>query len=324
MRRILVAAVFLVSIAGIVGVAQDTVRIALDWTPNTNHSGIFLAEERGYFADESLIVNVQEPGPTVSLQLVASGRADFAVSMQEYVTMARAQGSPVVSIAALYPHNTSGFAAPASLSITSPADFAHHRYGGWGTDLESVMVQTVMAQAGADPSSVEFINLGTIDFVTALRLNMADFFWIYYGWEGIHAKLEGIDFTYLPLVDLSDVLDYYSPIILTSEAMISSHPEIVTRFTRALARGYVEAALHPEEAAEALLRHAPELDPVLVHASQTWLAGQSETDLDTWGLQRPEVWTRFADWAFENHLIDTAIDASAAFTNDFLPGGSGE
>jgi ABC-type nitrate/sulfonate/bicarbonate transport system substrate-binding protein len=316
-----IAALLLVTTAA---TAADHVRIALDWTPNTNHSGIFVAQELGFFADEDLVVDVVEPGPTVSLQLVASGRAEFAVSMQEYVTMARAQGSPVVSIAAIYPHNTSGFAAATPLGITSPADFEGRRYGGWGTDLESVMIRTVMTKVGADPDSVDFVNLGTIDFVTAIRLNMADFFWIYYGWEGIHAELEGIQFTYLPLVDMAEVLDYYTPVILASEETIANRPELVARFLRALARGNVEAAQRPDSAAETLLRHAPELDRDLVFASQEWLAGQSESTLASWGYQNPDIWRRFADWALENGLIETAIDPLAAFTNAFLPGRSDE
>jgi ABC-type nitrate/sulfonate/bicarbonate transport system substrate-binding protein len=322
MRRL--GIVIVVLLLSALPAAADHVRIALDWTPNTNHSGIFVAQESGFFADEDLDVEVVEPGPTVSLQLVASGRAEFAVSMQEYVTMARAQGTPVVSIAALYPHNTSGFAAATSLEITSPADFEGFRYGGWGTDLESVMIRTVMTGAGADPQTVEFVNLGTIDFVTALRLGMADFFWIYYGWEGIHAELEGIDFTFLPLPDLSEVLDYYTPVIITSEAMIAEKAELVARFVRALAKGYVEAARDPDAAAETLLRHAPELDRELVVASQRWLAAQSESELASWGYQDPAVWERFSAWALENGLIETAVDPSAAFTDAFLPGGAGE
>jgi ABC-type nitrate/sulfonate/bicarbonate transport system substrate-binding protein len=278
----------------------------------------------GFFTEEGLEVEVVEPGPTVSLQLVASGRAEFAVSMQEYVTMARAQGSPVVSIAALYPHNTSGFAAMASLGIASPADFAGRRYGGWGTDLEEVMIRTVMAEVGADPETVELVNLGTIDFATAARRDLADFFWIYYGWEGIHAELEGLGFVYLPLVDLAEVLDYYTPVIIAGESTLSNEPELARRFMRALARGYVEAALRPEAAAEALLRHAPELDRDLVYASQRWLAAQTEKELSAWGVQDPAVWMRFSSWALENRLIETPIDPLAAFSNAYLPGGETE
>ena len=100
--------------------AYDSVSIALDWTPNTNHTGIVVAQQLGYFAEEGLSVEIVQPGPTMSIQLAASGQCDFAVSMQEYVTMARAQNVPVVSIAAVFPHNTSGFAAPAVAHFPGP------------------------------------------------------------------------------------------------------------------------------------------------------------------------------------------------------------
>jgi len=299
--------------------ADDVVRIALDWTPNTNHTGIVVAQQLGYFSEEQLTVEIVQPGPTMSIQLAVSGQCEFAVSMQEYVTMARAQDIPVVSIAAVFPHNTSGFAAPAELEVLEPADFENLRYGGWGSDLEAVMIRTVMDVHGGDFDTVEMFNLGMLDFVTATQRNFADFFWIFYGWQGIHAQLQGIDFIYIPLTELADVLDYYTPVIVTSEAMISNDPDIVSRFMRALARGYIYAAQHPEAAAGMLLSFAPELDAELVRASQTWMSGQSETDLMLWGYQKPETWERFAAWAFKNALIEKAIDPLAAFTNQFLP-----
>ncbi len=300
-------------------VGEDRISIALDWTPNTNHSGIVAAQQLGYFADQGLHVEIVQPGPTMSIQLAVSGQCDFAVSMQEYVTMARAQGLPVVSIAAVFPHNTSGFATPSALSVSAPDDFEHLRYGGWGSDLESVMIETVMNLHAADASTVEMLNLGMVDFVTAMQRDFADLFWIFYGWDGIHASIQGIDFDYIPLTDLADVLDYYTPVIVTSEQLIESDPELVARFTRALARGYIYAALEPEATADLLLDYAPELDEQLVLKSQIWLAGQSETDITLWGFQKAKTWSDFADWAFDNGLIDVPIDPLAAFTNQFLP-----
>ncbi len=304
------------------GVGAVPVSIALDWTPNTNHTGIFVAQALGYFAEEGLELTVLEPSPVVSLQLVASGRASFGISSQEYIVMARAEGTPVVSVATLYPHNTSGFAALASSEISSPADFAGRRYGGWGSDLEAVMIETVMRNVGADPSDVEVINMGTLDFATAAQVGLADFFWIYYGWEGIHAQLLGLEFNYLPLAGLDPVLDYYTPVVAASESFLSENPEVARSFLRALARGYVVAATSPDVAAEYLLARAPELDRELVLASQRWLAGESEPSVGTWGRQEAEVWRRFSDWALEHALIRRAIDPDAAFTNDFLPGSS--
>ena len=297
----------------------EVVRIALDWTPNTNHTGIFVARALGFFAEEGLVVEVLEPTETASIPLVASGRSEFGVSMQEYVTMARAQEVPVVSIATLFQHNTSGFAAPSNRGIAGPADFENLRYAGWGSDLESVMIRTVMGTVGADFDTVTMINMGMLDFTTAVRRDLADFYWVFYGWQGVHAQLQGIEFDFFPLPELAEVLDYYTPLIITRERMIEERPDVVRRFLSALSRGYVYAALHPTEAAEILLDHAPELDADLVHASQEWVAEQTIEDIDRWGWQEEIVWTRFAEWSFANGLIDRAIDPLAAFTNGFLP-----
>lgn len=321
MVRIFVACIAITWCGGVASWAADTVKIALDWTPNTNHTGIVVAQEMGYFAEQGLVVEIVQPGPTLSIQLAVSGQCEFAVSMQEYVTMARAQDVPVVSLAAVFPHNTSGFAAPSRLGVLKPADFENLRYGGWGSDLEEVMIRTVMDLHGGDFETVEMFNLGMLDFVTAVEREFADFFWIFYGWQGIHAQLQGIDFDYIPLTELADVLDYYTPVIVTSESLIATDPDLVARFMRALAQGYITAAQQPNAAAAMLLSYAPELDADLVLASQNWLSGQAETDLQEWGVQNPDTWERFASWAFDNHLIEKAIDPLATFTNDFLPTG---
>src|SRR6478672_5656716 len=100
------------------------VTVVLDWTPNTNHTGLYVAKEKGYFKEQGLDVEIIQPGQTGADQLIASGKADFGVSYQESITQARVQGVPLVSIAAIIQHNTSGFASPAAKNIVSPKDFA--------------------------------------------------------------------------------------------------------------------------------------------------------------------------------------------------------
>lgn len=301
------------------------VQVALDWAPNTNHTGLYAALQLGYFAEEGLKVEIVQPGPASSVQLTATGKSAFGISMQEYVTMARAEGIPVVSIAAVVQHNTSGFAALTKTGIHRATDFENRRYGGWGQDLEKRMVETVMEKEGADASTVTFVNIGEIDAFTAARRGLADFFWIFYGWEGINAILQGLEFSFLPLPGFSDVLDYYTPVVITSEETIAERPELVRGFLRALSKGYRYAMSDPGAAAVILLDQVPELEPLLVAASQAWLSPRYTDEGVPWGTQRREVWERFAGWALENGLIDHAIDVDSAFTNAYLPGGaSGE
>ncbi|UCG54129.1 MAG: ABC transporter substrate-binding protein, partial [Dehalococcoidia bacterium] len=113
------------------------VTFMLDWVPNTNHTGIFVAQSKGYFDEVGLSVNIIQPGEVYPEAAVASGATDFGISFQEYVTLSRADQVPIVSIAAIIQHNTSGFASAADLKVQSPADFEGLRYGSFGTPFEA-------------------------------------------------------------------------------------------------------------------------------------------------------------------------------------------
>ena len=119
------------------------VSVVLDWTPNTNHTGLYVAKEKGYFKEQGLDVEIILPGETGADQLVASGNAEFGVSYQESITQARIQGVPIVSIAAVIQHNTSGFASPVAKNIKSPKDFEGKTYGGWGSPVEKAVLDSL-------------------------------------------------------------------------------------------------------------------------------------------------------------------------------------
>lgn len=294
----------------------------LDWYPNTNHTGLYVAKERGFFAAEGLDVDIIQSGDTGASQAVAAGRADFGVASSEMVTPARAEGVPVVAVAALYQHNTSAFAALKESGIRGIADFEGKRYGGWGSPIEEAIVRALMERHGADFGSLEMVTLGQADFFATIGRE-ADISWIFYGWDGVEAERRGIELETIFLRDLDPVFDYYTPLIVTSEKMIAERPETVRRFLRALARGYADAMAEPEAAAEILLAHAPELNPDLVKQSQAWLASVDTLDRvegrPYWGYQDRERWERFAGWMYEAGLIDGPIDVDKAFTNEFLP-----
>ena len=114
------------------------VTIVLDWVPNTNHTGIYIAKENGYYDDEGLEVDIIQPSEGGSADLIAAGKGEFGISYQEQVTYARTADNPlpVVAIAAIIQHNTSGFASPAEKNIKTPADFEGKKYGGWGSPME--------------------------------------------------------------------------------------------------------------------------------------------------------------------------------------------
>lgn len=294
------------------------VTVVLDWTPNTNHTGLYVAKEKGYFKEQGLDVKIIMPGEAGADQLVASGKSQFGVGYQEGVTQARIQGVPLVSIAAVIQHNTSGFASPAEKNIKSPKDFAGKTYGGWGSPVEKSIIESLMKKENADVGKVKIVNIGETDFFTAIKKDV-DFSWIYYGWDGVEAELRGEKINMVYLTDYSDKLDYYTPVLTTNEKMISKNPETVKAFVKAAAKGYEYAIKNPSDAADILIKAAPDLDPKLVKKSQEWLAPKYQDDATRWGEQKLEVWENYASWMFENGLLEKELDAKKAFTNEFLP-----
>jgi len=292
--------------------------LSLDWVPNTNHTGFYVALEKGWYAEEGIDLEIQVPSdPSAALKQVAAGNTEFGVSFQEELTIARSNGIPVVSIAAIIQHNSSAFAALAGSGISTPADFENRTYASYGLPIEEPILTALTECYGADASTVEFVNVG-FDAFPALLAGRVDLAWIFLGWDGIQAQLKGVDLTTIPLY--GDCLpDYYTPIIVAGETTLDTKPELVRRFLRATVRGYEYAIEHPEESAEILLRHSPESDPELVRASQAWLSPRYRDDAPRWGYQDPQVWATFSAWLYENELIPEPVDPEAAFTNEFLP-----
>ncbi|WP_397537078.1 ABC transporter substrate-binding protein [Rummeliibacillus pycnus] len=294
------------------------VTVVLDWTPNTNHTGLYVAKEKGFFKEQGLDVDIIQPGETGADQLVASGKADFGVSYQEGITQARVQGVPLVSIAAIIQHNTSGFASPIAKNIKSPKDFEGKTYGGWGSPVEKAVIGSLMKTENADVKKVDIINAGDADYFTMVKKDV-DFAWIYYGWTGIEAELRGEKLNMIYLTDYSKKLDYYTPVLATNEKMIQNDPETVKAFVKAASQGYQYAIKNPDKAADILIKAAPDLDKKLVKKSQEWLADKYQDDAKQWGEQKLEVWENYANWMSDNKLLEGKFDAKKAFTNEFLP-----
>jgi ABC-type nitrate/sulfonate/bicarbonate transport system substrate-binding protein len=291
--------------------------VLLDWFPNTNHTGLYVAREKGYFASNNLDVSILQPAEGGNSQVVAAGKADFGVSYQEDVTQARASGLPLVSIAAIIQHNTSAFASLSESNIKTVKDFEGKRYGGWGSPIEEAVIKSVMTEAGADYSKVKNITIGETDFFKTIGRD-SDFQWIFYYWDGIEARLQGIKLNTIMLKDLNPVLDYYTPVIVTNENNIKNKKDLVSRFMKAVKKGYEFSIKNPHDAASILIKSAPELNSELVRESQLNLSSQYQSDASTWGIQKESVWKNYAQWLVDHKLLKKMINVKDAFTNEFI------
>jgi ABC-type nitrate/sulfonate/bicarbonate transport system substrate-binding protein len=324
-KTVCLAALVLFMIAGIfsckTGSSQELKKITviLDWVPNTNHTGIYVARDQGYYGEAGLDVEIIQPSEGGSADLIAAGRGEFGISYQEQVTYARTAGEPlpIVAIAAIIQQNTSGFASPSDRNIKTPADFEGKKYGGWGSPTEVAMLRGLMEKFNADYSLLEIVNIGASDFFTSVERDV-DFAWIFYGWDGIKAELSGFDLDFMLLQDVDPVLDFYTPLIIASEDMIKDDPELVRDFLEATNKGYSFAINDPQKAAGILLAENSELDENLVAASQKYLAGKYINNDQDWGFMELKIWEDFSGWMHEKGLLGKELDAENAFTNEFL------
>ncbi len=294
------------------------VTVVLDWTPNTNHTGLYVADEKGFFKEHGLEVEIIQPSEGTSDTIVASGKAQFGISYQESVTYARAADVPLVSVAAVIQHNTSGFASLKEKSILTPKDFEGKVYGGWGSEMEEATIRYLMEQSGADFSKVTIMTTGDADFFQASATGQIDFAWIFEGWAGIEAKQKGMELNYIDLGKEAPIFDYYTPVIITNETILKEEKELVEAFMKGVKKGYEYAIKNPEDAADILIKEVPEINSELVIESQKFLSERYQADAATWGLQKDEVWQRYTDWMFENGFIEKKIDVTKAYTNEFI------
>ncbi len=296
------------------------VTFMLDWVPNTNHTGVFVAEANHYFEEAGLVVEIIQPGEVYPEAAVASGATDFGISFQEQVTLARADDVPIVSIATVLQHNTSGFASAAALNVASPVDFEGLRYGSFGSPFEAPTIEVLMNCDGGNFSQLEIVNTGWSDPLALIAEEQIDVAWIFYGWQGFQAQQQGVGINVLMMEDYFNcVPDYYTPVVIASEDTIAYEPEVVKAMMRALSRGYDFAIQNPSEAAELLLAAVPELDTELVKASQDWISKYYQAGAPRWGEQKESVWQDYTDWMVKHGILSAPISASDAFTNEFLP-----
>lgn len=295
------------------------VTVVLDYVPNTNHTGLYVALENGYFKDAGLNVNIIEPGNDgTSATLVAAGKGQFGVSYQEDVTYAltNEEPLPIKAIATIIQHNTSGFVTAKSKNITSPSQFNDKVFSVWPSPSADAVMKAVMSAAGADYSTLKTVNDEDGGFQSLE--NNVDIKWFFQGWDCIKAEMAGFDLNYIPLSEFDSRLDYYTPVLIANHDVIENDPKTVEAFVSAVKKGYEYAIEKPEESAEILHKYAPDYELDFLKKSQEFLSKEYSRDSDTWGVMKDSVWDQYTDFMYENGLIEEKIPASAQYTNEFI------
>ena len=305
------------------GATAKDITFVLDWTPNTNHTGVYVADKLGYFEEAGLNVEIVQPPDDGAEAMVASGQAQLGVSFQDYLVPAFAgeqKTMPITAVAAILQHNLSGIMSPKELGIVSPAKLEGHTYATWELPIEQAILKECVEEDGGDFSKVELIPETIDDEVSALKAGQVDSIWVYYGWAGINAEIKDYPINYFAFKDIDDAFDYYSPVIIANDDFLADDPDTAKAFLAAVAKGYEYAAENPKESADILLEANPEIDKDLAYASQEYLAGEYIADADQWGVIDAERWNEFYEFINEKGLAEQEIPMDTGFTVEYLPG----
>ncbi|MDD4088635.1 MAG: ABC transporter substrate-binding protein [Tissierellia bacterium] len=299
---------------------QVKVDIVLDWTPNTNHTGLYVAQAKGFFEEQGIEIVIMQPPEGGAEAIVGGAGAEFGIGFQDYLAPNYASNTPmpITAVAAIIQHNTSGIISLKENGIDTPAKLSGHNYATWNMPIELAIIKKVVEDDGGNFEDITLVPSTVTDVITALQTDI-DSVWIYYAWDGIATKVKGLETNYLNFADYGKELDFYSPVLFVNDDYAASNPETVKKVLSAVKKGYEYAIENPEESAQILLEAAPELDPEIVLESQKWLANQYIADAPKWGYIDEERWDAFYSWLFENNLIEREIPKGVGFTNEYLP-----
>ncbi len=300
------------------------ITFCLDWTPNTNHTGIYAAQAQGWYEEAGLEVEIVQPPENGAAHMCASGEAQFAIEAQDTMAASLALDEPlgITAVAGLIQHNTSGIMSRAGDGIDTPKGLTGRTYSTWDSPIELAMLENVVDADGGDFDKVKLIPNDITDEPAALSAEQTDAVWVFEGWSKVNAQVSGVDVDYFAFSDIDPTFDYYTPVIIANNDFLAEDPEAAKAFLAATARGYEFAAENPEEAADMLiagdntgsLAEAEEL----VKASQKFLSPLYIDDADRWGVIDEARWNGFYKWLYENELCAKDL-TDIGFSNEYLP-----
>jgi putative hydroxymethylpyrimidine transport system substrate-binding protein len=297
------------------------VELMLDYFPNADHAGVYAAQAGGHFEQAGLDVEIrQPPDPAAPLKQLAAGRVDLAISYEPEVLRARDQGLNVVSVGALVQKPLTSIVSLPEAKIRKPADLEGKTVGTAGIDYQHAYLETVLREAGVDPSSVKERNVG-FGLSPALLTGKVDAvlgaFWNY---EGTELKLRGKRPQIIRIED-AGVPTYNELVLVANEDALERDGDKIRAFIGAVSRGTRELRRDPDGAIDGLLEANPDLDPKLQRAVvDVTLPLFFPPEGEPFGWQDPEQWDAFSAWMKDNNLLEQPPDPAASFDNELLPG----
>jgi len=227
--------------------AEDAVTVRLKWLNQAQFAGFYTAQEKGYYKDADLSVNIQPGGPDFpAVQMVTGGNEQFGVTGADQILIARSKGVPVVALAVIYRRNPFVLFALAKSGIKTPAEFVGKNVGVKLGGNEELIYRAVLANAKIDKSK---LNEVPVKFdITPLLAGTVDVWPGYLINEVLAAKEKGFDVNIIYPADYG--IDLYADTLFTTEKMLKERPDVVRKFVAATLKGWDSAIASPEEAAK--------------------------------------------------------------------------
>ena len=311
---------------------MDSIRLALDWTPNTNHTGFYVAMANGYYRDAGLTLDIVSPEAdkykSTPARRLAQGDVDLAIVPSESIVSfhTTTPAIPLVAIAAVLARDASAIVTLHQRGIERPAQLDGKVYGSYGARFEDDLIRQMIRNDGGR-GVIATHKPTRLNLWQALLTNEIDAAWIFLPWEGIQADLDDVKLNRF-LLDDYEIPYGYSPLIATRQDIIDQKPDVLSRFIEATGAGFLFAVKQPDEAARLLIetaKHPTLADHGFVELSQQTV---SEYYLDTaghWGKMRRDVWVQFVNYLIRHRMIvslDGEIVQQLAvdnlFTNQFV------
>jgi putative hydroxymethylpyrimidine transport system substrate-binding protein len=301
---------------------KEALTLTLDFYPNPDHAGIYLAQKLGYFAEAGLDVNIQTPSdPSAPIKQVAAGRSDLAISYEPEVILAREQGLDVKAVAAVVNRPLTSMIWLKKSGIQGVGGLRGKTVATAGIPYQDAYLKTILARAKLTPSDVKAVNVG-FGLLPALLGGQAQaMLGGFSNVEGVDLRLRGKDPVITP-VDKLGVPSYDELVLVAQGKRLQEDPQAIRLFIAALARGTAAAAKNPKAAEKALLEANPDLDPKLTRAelAATLPLLDPPRGKQPYGYMDPAPWGEFAGWMRDNELINGLPAAASLLSNDYLPG----
>jgi ABC-type nitrate/sulfonate/bicarbonate transport system substrate-binding protein len=312
-------------------VAARRVRLALDWTPNTNHLGFYVANANGWYADAGVKLQILPYATTTPEALLTAHQAECGISFQDALTFAVAAGSPIVSVMAILQHTGQEIVVMADSGITRPRELDGKTYAGFGYPNELPTVKAVITADGGK-GSFRSVVADTAAY-EAVYSKKADFAIAFAAQEGVEARLRKIDLRSFKFTDYG-FPDFYQVVLACDRDWLQREPDLARAFVGATVRGFEAAIADPARAADILIQQNPgvfDANPVLPRESTAFLVdgGYLVDAAGHVGTQTLPEWQGYSSFLYDQGLLSgkdgkplsAPPDYASLFTNDYLPAG---